>query len=51
MKQIETVFSSRTEYAYISSSMVKQLIQFGGDISRMVPKETEYVLLESIKKQ
>jgi len=39
---IETVFLvSRTEYAYISSSMVKQLIQFGGSISKMVPKQSE----------
>ena len=43
---IETVFLvSRTDYAYISSSMVKQLVQFEGDISRMVPKETEQALL------
>lgn len=48
---IETVFLvSRTDYAYISSSMVKQLVQFGGDISRMVPKETERVLFASIEK-
>jgi pantetheine-phosphate adenylyltransferase len=49
---IETVFLvSRTDYAYISSSMVKQLVQFGGDISRMVPKETERVLFASMEKR
>ncbi len=38
---IETIFLvSRNEYVYISSSMVKQLVEFGGDISGMVPKVT-----------
>lgn len=38
---VETVFLvAKSEYSFISSSMVKQLIHFGGDISRMVPKET-----------
>jgi pantetheine-phosphate adenylyltransferase len=43
---IETVFLvSRTEYAYISSSMVKQLLQFGGSISKMVPKLSEIAVM------
>lgn len=44
---IETIFLvSRTEYVYISSSMVKQLIQFGGDYTPMVPDLTKQVLIE-----
>lgn len=43
---VETVFLvSRNEYAYISSSMVKQLVKFGGDISKMVPPETMDLML------
>ncbi len=47
---VETVFLvSRTEFAYISSSMVKQIIQFEGDISAMVPKATERFLRDKEK--
>lgn len=47
---IETVFLvSRNEYAYISSSMVKQLVQFGGNISKMVPELSERVLMNKKK--
>ena len=43
---VETVFLvSRNEYAYISSSMVKQLVKFGGDISKMVPSLTKELML------
>lgn len=49
---IETIFLvSRTEFAYISSSMVKQLVQFGGDISKMVPPITRDIMLEEQKKR
>ena len=35
---IETVFlQSKEKYAIVKSSSIKQLAQFGGDISRMVP--------------
>lgn len=48
---IETVFLvSRTEYAYISSSMVKQLVQFGGSISKMVPKLSEKAMMNEKQK-
>ncbi len=37
-ESIETIFLvSRTEYAYISSSMSKQLVKYGGDVSKMIP--------------
>ncbi len=49
---IETIFLvSRTEYAYISSSMVKQLVQFGGDITKMVPQITKDIMLSEQKKR
>ncbi len=36
----ETVFlTTSMEYAHISSSLVKEVFYFGGDISSMVPKE------------
>ena len=44
---VETVFLvSKNEYAYISSSMVKQLVKFGGDISKMVPEATKELMLK-----
>ena len=36
--QIDTVFfMTALEHAYLSSSLVKEIAQFGGDVSRMVP--------------
>ena len=36
--EIETIFlQSKEKYAIVKSSSIKQLAQFGGDISRMVP--------------
>lgn len=35
---VETIFlMSRLEYSYINSSLVKQIAQFGGDLSGLVP--------------
>ena len=35
----ETIFlTSKSEYTYLSSSMVKQIAMFGGDISDFVPE-------------
>ncbi len=37
-ENIETVFlTTSMEYAHISSSLVKEVLRFGGDISNMVP--------------
>ena len=36
--QVDTVFfMTALEHAYLSSSLVKEIAQFGGDVSRMVP--------------
>ncbi len=38
--EYETVLlASKTEYSYTSSSMVREIASYGGDISRMVPAE------------
>ncbi|MBR1639688.1 MAG: pantetheine-phosphate adenylyltransferase [Treponema sp.] len=43
---IETVFlQSKEKYAIVKSSSIKQLAQFGGDISRMVPDIVAKALL------
>ncbi len=41
-QDVETVFlMTRAEYSFISSSVVKELASFGGDVSRFVPPEIE----------
>ena len=45
---VETLFmTTRSEYMYLSSSMVKQIAGFGGDISHFVPE----CLLEKINQR
>lgn len=47
---IETVFlQSKEKYTIVKSSSIKQLAQFGGDISRMVPKIVEKALQKKYK--
>ncbi|NLW23150.1 MAG: pantetheine-phosphate adenylyltransferase [Tissierellia bacterium] len=49
-KDIETLFMvSSGKYAYLSSSIVKEVAMFGGDISCFVPAEVEKALREKIK--
>ena len=44
--EIETIFlQSKEKYAIVKSSSIKQLAQFGGDISRMVPPLVAEALL------
>lgn len=44
---IETVFfQTKEQYTIVKSSSIKQLAQFGGDISQMVPKFVEDALKE-----
>lgn len=45
--EIDTVFlPTSPELAVVSSSMVKEIAKFGGDISRFVPKHVEGLLKE-----
>lgn len=47
---IETLFMmSRSEYAFLSSSIVKEIARFNGDISCLVPKPVEIAIKEKIK--
>lgn len=46
---IETLFLvSNTEYSFLSSSLVKEIAQFGGNLSEMVPKEIEINLWKKL---
>ncbi|MCR5689776.1 MAG: pantetheine-phosphate adenylyltransferase [Clostridiales bacterium] len=48
---VETVFmTTRAENLYLSSSMVKQVCEFGGDISTFVPPEILDDVVKRIKK-
>ena len=48
---IETIFlQSKEKYAIVKSSSIKQLAQFGGDISRMVPEIVANALREKYTK-
>ena len=38
--EVDTVFlTTSVEYSYLSSSIVKEIASYGGDISQFVPKE------------
>lgn len=48
---VETLFiSTCTKYLAVSSSTVKEIASFGGDITSMVPKEIKQVVLDKYKK-
>jgi len=49
--KIDTIFlTTNLEYAYLSSSIVKEVASFGGDISGFVPDFVREAVLEKIKK-
>ena len=49
--KVETVFlTTSLEYAYLSSTVVKEVAYFGGDISQFVPQNVERSIQENIKK-
>ncbi|GAU78756.1 pantetheine-phosphate adenylyltransferase [Fusibacter sp. 3D3] len=48
-KEIETVFiMTRTDYMYLSSSIVKEVASFGGDISDFVTEEVKNAIFKKI---
>lgn len=48
--EIETMFMmTKNEYSFLSSSMVKELFQFGGDIHDLVSPEVENALREKFR--
>lgn len=47
-KEIETFFiTTNSKYAYLSSSIVKEVAKFGGDVTEMVPRE----IIQDIKEK
>ena len=50
--EADTVFlATSLEYAYLSSTTVKEVAYFGGDISKFVPKDIEKLIFEKFKKK
>ncbi|MBO5550804.1 MAG: pantetheine-phosphate adenylyltransferase [Lachnospiraceae bacterium] len=50
--EADTVFlTTSLEYAYLSSTTVKEVAYFGGDISKFVPKDIEKLIFEKFKKK
>ncbi len=48
---IETVFlMTNTRYAFLSSSVIKEAAQFGGNIKELVPPEVEKALKEKLNR-
>ncbi|MCL1924157.1 MAG: pantetheine-phosphate adenylyltransferase [Defluviitaleaceae bacterium] len=51
-EQIETVFiPTSLDQLYVSSSVVKEISQFSGDISKLVPSQLEEVIHRKIKRR
>ena len=51
VKEIKTIFlTTRPKYNFISSSSVKEVFDFGGDISKFVPEVVNEYLKEKFKK-
>ena len=49
-EEVESVFFvARNDYTFISSSNIKQVAEFGGDVSEMVPECVEKALAEKYK--
>lgn len=50
--ELETMFMvTNQEYMYLSSTIVRQIAEFGGDIAQFVPKEIEDDLVQRITKK
>jgi len=51
-KDIETIFLlANNKYATISSSMMKEVAKFGGDISEFVPQSVAQALIKKLRKE
>ena len=49
--EIETLFMTPSEeFANISSSLVREILSLGGDISPFVPNQVKEILLDTVKK-
>lgn len=51
-KNIETIFMiTDTEYMFLSSSLVREICSFGGDISNFVPPQIKQDVIDKIKER
>lgn len=51
-EQVETMFlTTSLEYSYLSSTIVKEVAAFGGDISQFVPELVSQRILEKMEKR
>jgi len=51
-KDVETIFLlANNKYATISSSMMKEVAKFGGDISEFVPQSVAQALIKKLRKE
>ena len=51
-KDVETIFMvTDTEYMFLSSSVVKEICSFGGDISDFVPAQIKQDIIERIRER
>ncbi|MFD1418227.1 pantetheine-phosphate adenylyltransferase [Companilactobacillus keshanensis] len=49
--EIETIFLlADSKYANISSSMIKEVVKFGGDVSKFVPEDVADALVKKLRK-
>ena len=49
-EEIETFFiMTQNQYSFLSSSIVKEVAKYGGDISELVPEVVEKALLEKFR--
>lgn len=50
-EDVETVFvMTSSEYAFVSSSLIKEVVRYGGDVSRWVPPNVKERLVERLGK-
>ena len=50
--KVETVFlTTSLEYAYLSSTVVKEVAYFGGDISQFVPENVKRMIQDQLIKK
>ena len=49
--EIETVFlMAKEEYSHVSSSLLRQIAQLGGDLSKFLPEPVGHALIQKVKK-
>ena len=50
MSGVETLFmSTKPEYSFLSSSRIKEIVEYGGDVSGLVPDLVHELLVERLR--